>query len=845
MTISIKHNFVSTKPDGTDATLIKASNWNESHSIAVNGPALVGNATSGAGSATEITLGTGLSFTGNVLNAADPALLVAETSARIAADSLLAPQATTYTKTETDARIQSVVGAAPAALDTLVEIATQLASDESAAATLTSAVSTKAPLASPTFTGTVSGITASMVGLANVNNTSDANKPVSTAQAAAIAVETSRAQTAEALLAPKASPTFTGTVSGITKTMVGLGNVDNTSDANKPVSTAQATAISSAVSNITPTSIGAATTAQGALAGTAVQPAAQATAIASAIASIPLATQTNNGLMSQADKYAIAQMPSVTFLQNVQHTRTLLIAHAGDSISYLTGNSTGDNFITQALARIYTGRVEYGDHLEFVYSGDFTLTNSADTVTLTYDNANAQKAFFESKLGVGKWIQFPTSGVPSDFVGIYGRITAFNTTARTVTLRSNSITRTYTINGNTLTVGSASGVNLKMTETVDRYNLAQGGWTSTEILTQIPYIQGWQVVPDILILNGGTNDGSYTNSAANIQAVSDAALAAGVKCVCLMPMTPKVSGSFSYNSAQLNQFLGAIHKQETYARNTPGVFFFNPGSVFQDATSSVYAPIGGTTGSISAVTADGLHPSVRGGEVAAQFFAPLLKIMSAQRYPKAIAQADVYDATNNPKANLIGRAGVFYSSGVLSNAGTLNGTNNAGIADGWQVNTQGTGPVITPSIVTSDFMAGGYKAQRFTLSGTTDSGGGLFQMVISFQDWSYAAFANSPRVDGEVCLRLNAPNLTKANFIVNFSNSVGGGGPAVNFGPSWYTNPCDSITQSNDWLFVTIPRPALTNSNTYGVNIYLQFAATPNTALSGYIDIAHCGAFFL
>jgi len=43
--------------------------------------------------------------------------------------------------------------------------------------------------------------------------------------------------------APLANPTFTGTVSGITKSMVGLGNVDNTSDANKPVSTATQTAL--------------------------------------------------------------------------------------------------------------------------------------------------------------------------------------------------------------------------------------------------------------------------------------------------------------------------------------------------------------------------------------------------------------------------------------------------------------------------------------------------------------------------------------------------------------------------------------------------------------------------
>jgi hypothetical protein len=42
--------------------------------------------------------------------------------------------------------------------------------------------------------------------------------------------------------APLASPTFTGTVGGITKTMVGLGSVDNTADASKPVSTAQAAA---------------------------------------------------------------------------------------------------------------------------------------------------------------------------------------------------------------------------------------------------------------------------------------------------------------------------------------------------------------------------------------------------------------------------------------------------------------------------------------------------------------------------------------------------------------------------------------------------------------------------
>jgi hypothetical protein len=39
------------------------------------------------------------------------------------------------------------------------------------------------------------------------------------------------------------SPTFTGTVAGVTKAMVGLGDVDNTSDADKPVSTDQQDAL--------------------------------------------------------------------------------------------------------------------------------------------------------------------------------------------------------------------------------------------------------------------------------------------------------------------------------------------------------------------------------------------------------------------------------------------------------------------------------------------------------------------------------------------------------------------------------------------------------------------------
>jgi len=137
-------------------------------------------------------------------------------------------------------QVNAVIAAAPAALDTLDELAAALGDDANFATTITTSLAAKAPLASPTFTGTVSGITKTMVGLGNVDNTADTAKPVSTAT-----------QTALDLKAPLASPTFTGTVSGITKTMVGLGNVDNTSDANKPVSTATQTALDAKLASAT------------------------------------------------------------------------------------------------------------------------------------------------------------------------------------------------------------------------------------------------------------------------------------------------------------------------------------------------------------------------------------------------------------------------------------------------------------------------------------------------------------------------------------------------------------------------------------------------------------------
>lgn len=98
------------------------------------------------------------------------------------------------------------------------------------------------------------------VGLGNVDNTSDANKPVSTAQQTALDLKADQGDldayiaSNDAEVATKADASAlsahasdSNNPHGVTKSQVGLGNVNNTADSDKPVSTAQADAIANAV----------------------------------------------------------------------------------------------------------------------------------------------------------------------------------------------------------------------------------------------------------------------------------------------------------------------------------------------------------------------------------------------------------------------------------------------------------------------------------------------------------------------------------------------------------------------------------------------------------------------
>lgn len=96
---------------------------------------------------------------------------------------------------------------------------------------------TFAPLNDPTFGGTVSLPSTTSIGEVSSTQLGHLNGVTSSIQTQLSNLDTTKANIE--------SPTFTGTVSGVTSSMVGLGSVDNTSDADKPVSTATQTALDS------------------------------------------------------------------------------------------------------------------------------------------------------------------------------------------------------------------------------------------------------------------------------------------------------------------------------------------------------------------------------------------------------------------------------------------------------------------------------------------------------------------------------------------------------------------------------------------------------------------------
>ena len=119
--------------------------------------------------------------------------------------------------------INNLVDGAPAALDTLNELAAAINDDASYASTITTALGTKAPLADPTFTGTA---TIPTLSLTNALSISNGGTGQTTAMAAATALLPDQASNSGKYLTNNGSGTLSwGTVTGYSAPTLGSTSI--------------------------------------------------------------------------------------------------------------------------------------------------------------------------------------------------------------------------------------------------------------------------------------------------------------------------------------------------------------------------------------------------------------------------------------------------------------------------------------------------------------------------------------------------------------------------------------------------------------------------------------------
>jgi len=238
-----------------------------------------------------------------------------------------------------------------------------------------------------------------------------------------------------ALKAPLASPTFTGTVSGITKSMVGLGNVDNTADTAKPISTAAQTALDLKASLASPALTGVPTAPTAAAGTSTTQVATTAfvgTAVSALVASAPAALDTLNELATALGNDASfsttitnsiatkAPLASPTFTGTVTApaiTATALITASASGVAFTDGTQTKEGvpsqttIISKTTDYTLSNLSERDSLIEINAAGATTLTVPADSST----NYPVGTSLDILRVGAGALTVSPAAGVTLNY----------------------------------------------------------------------------------------------------------------------------------------------------------------------------------------------------------------------------------------------------------------------------------------------------------------------------------------------------------------------------------------------------------------------------------------------
>ena len=221
------------------------------------------------------------------------------------------------------------------------------------------------------------------------------------ADTAALATK-SYVDTADALKANLASPTFTGTVAGITKAMVGLGNVDNTADSAKPVSTAAQTALDLKAPLASPALTGTPTAPTAAAGTNTTQVATTAfvgTAVSNLVASAPAALDTLNEL-------ATALGNDASFSTTITNA---LAAKAPLASPTFTGTNTVANITVSGTSNMSANGVQLSDGTQTKVGVPSITTISQKTASYTLAALTERDSMIEMNSASATTLTVPTN----------------------------------------------------------------------------------------------------------------------------------------------------------------------------------------------------------------------------------------------------------------------------------------------------------------------------------------------------------------------------------------------------------------------------------------------------
>ena len=320
-----------------------------------------------------------------------------------------------------------------------------------------------------------------------INNTADTDKPISKLTQSVLDLKLNKADTSSlsnridlkanvanvtaslVLKAPLANPIFTGTVAGITKTMVGLENVDNTSDASKPISTSTQAALDLKLNTI--------------------GNAATATKLATArnINGVAFDGSTDITISAAAEQLTGTVIKSMVTGSSLTSVGTLTnLTVTNPIVGSVTGNAATATNLTGLTTSVATL-----NNLSGVNTGDQTaITGNAGTATKLATARNINGVAFDGSADIsisaaaaaeqliGTTIKSTVTGSSLTSVGTLVNLTVTNPIVGSITGNSATATNLTGLTTSVATLNNLSGVN-----TGDQTTITGNAGTATKLAT--------------------------------------------------------------------------------------------------------------------------------------------------------------------------------------------------------------------------------------------------------------------------------------------------------------------------------------------------------------------------